>query len=642
MGEPVSGKQGTDDAPAGERVPGEQIRQRARDGDQAAACRTLGELLERAAGSAKGVRFLDREERASFHPYAELHERACQVGSALRALGVAPADRVAIILPTGPEFYDAFFGALLAGAIPVPLYPPVRLGRLDEYHGRTASLLRGCAVRIVLTDSRTSRVIGRAVAPAGPALGVEIVAGLREGGPGRALRRHDGSQAGAMAPVLPHTNDVAFIQHSSGTTGLPRPIRLTHRAVLENVQAIRTRILEAFPESAGFQHGAVSWLPLYHDMGLTGCVLTAMAHPVDLTLIPPEVFVARPASWLRAISRYRATVSGAPNFAFALCADRIRDDELTGHDLSGWLVALNGAEPVSAGALRRFASRFAELGFRPSALTPVYGLAEATLAVTFSDPASPAQERSFDREALVREGMARPAETDGVRLVSVGRSLPGVRILIADESGIEPAENVRAVGEGIVGRVLISGPSMMDGYEEPASDTRPHPPQGWLDTGDRGFLLEGELFLYGRAKDVIVLRGCKYAPHFVEHALDGLAGVRKGCVAAVGLPAEPDGEERLVVLLERSRDARPGDDGELASSAHRRVAAATGLVAAEVVILEPGTLPRTSSGKIRRVEARSRYQSGELTPSSGVNALFLLREMARSRRALGRLPSKPT
>ena len=620
----------------GERGPGKRER------EQASSIGTLGELFERAAGSAKGVRFLDREERARFYPYAQMYERAARAGAALRARGIAPADRVAIILPTSPDFYDAFFGALLAGAVPVPLYPPVRLGRLAEYHAGTASLLRGCGARMVLTDVRTARVLGRSVASARPDLGVHTVASLRADGRGHGLGRRVDAGSGGSFPAAADVDDVALVQHSSGTTGLPRPIRLTHRAVLENVRAIRTRILEAFPERAGHEHAVVSWLPLYHDMGLAGCVLTAMAQPVDLTLIPPEVFVSRPATWLRAISRYGATVSGAPNFAYALCADRIRDEELAGHDLSSWLVALNGAEPVVAGALRRFTSRFAGFGFRPAALTPVYGLAEATLAVTFSDPASPVREGSFDREALVRDGVARPAATDGVKLVSVGRPLPGVRLLIADESSIETTMNARAVGEGVVGRVLVSSPSMMDGYEGSASGAPPHPREPWLDTGDTGFLLDGELYLYGRAKDVLVLRGCKYAPQQVEHALDGLAGVRKGCVAAIGLPSEEAGEEQLVVLLERARDARRSDDEALAENARRRIAAATGLVPGEVFILEPGTLPRTSSGKIRRAEARRRYEIGELSPPDRVSGLSLMRELVRSRLALARMDPKPT
>ncbi len=572
---------------------------------------TLLNLLTRAAGSSLGVTFLDRDERATVHPYAELMDRAAHTGAALRSLGVRPGDRVAIILPTSPEFYDAFFGAVYIGAVPMPLYPPVRLGRLEEYVSRTADLLRGCVTRIVLADARTAGVIGRSVAAAEPPLGLRTVDGLRCGG----------ETIGATEPHAADPDEVAFIQHSSGTTGLPRPIAITHRAVRENVRAIRNRLLDAWPESDGRRHAAVSWLPLYHDMGLTGSLLTALAHPVDLTLIPPELFVARPAIWLRAVSRYRGTVSGAPNFAYSLCADRVDDEDLKGHDLSSWLVALNGAEPVTAGALHRFARRFGRFGFRAEALTPVYGLTEATLAVTFSDPARRFSEGTFDADALAGEGVARPTNGAGVTLVGVGRPLSGIEVRIRDEAGGNAED-------GLLGRVLVRGPSVMalDG-----------PPGSWLDTGDTGFLRDGELFLYGRAKDVLILHGQKYAPQVVEQALDLLPGARPGCVAALGVPGDDERGERLVVLVERSRGEPAAGDQELARSAHRRIVTQTGLVPDRVVILEPGTLPRTSSGKIRRLEARRRYLLEALSPPDRGSVFKLVREMLRSGLALVRL-----
>ncbi len=572
---------------------------------------TLLDLLVRAAGSSLGVRFLDRDERGTVVPYAELLERAVRTGAALRSLGVRPGDRVAIVLPTSPEFYDAFFGAVTIGAVPVPLYPPVRLDRLGEYVARTADLLRGCGTRIVLADARTAGIIGRSVAAAEPPLGLRTVNGLR--------RR--GGTVEPMEPFVADPDQVAFIQHSSGTTGIPRPIALTHRAVSENVRAIRNRLLDAWPELDGRRHAAVSWLPLYHDMGLIGSVLTSLAHPAELTLIPPELFVARPGIWLRAMSRYRGTVSGAPNFAYSLCADRVSDEELKGHDLSNWMVALNGAEPVTAGALHRFAERFGRFGFRPEALTPVYGLAEATLAVTFSDPARRFTEGTFDADALARDGVARPANGVGVTLVGVGRPLPGIQLQIRDDAGAEAED-------GRLGRVLVRGPSII----------APDGPSGtWLDTGDMGFLRGGEFFLYGRAKDVLILHGEKHAPQVVEHALDRLPGARPGCVAALGVPGSDERGERLVVLLERSRGEPTAGDQELARSAHRRIVAHTGLVPDCVVILEPGTLPRTSSGKIRRLEARRRYLLDALSPPDRPSVFSLVREMMRSGLALVRL-----
>jgi fatty-acyl-CoA synthase len=600
---------------------------------------TLIALLERAAGSNRGVRFVDRAERAYFFSYAELYERAIRTAEALRLAGLGPGDRVAMVLPTAPGFYDAFFGTLLAGCVPAPLYPPVRLGRLDEYHRRTASLLRGCGARMVLTDARIRRVLGRSVASAAPDLGCLTLGQLSQadgsagagGGSGSPLGQADVS----LARAQPRPEDIAFIQHSSGTTGHPRPICLTHGAVVANVRAIQARILASYPEDGEEPHTAVGWLPLYHDMGLIGCVITSLAHPVDLTLIPPELFVSRPAIWLRTISRYRATVSPAPNFAFGLCADRVRDDELSGVDLSCWRVALNGAEPVTPAALRRFIDRFAPFGLRESALTPVYGLAEATLAVTFSDPLEPVRTETFHRERLARDGRAVPAE-DGLALVSVGQPLPGVDVRIVGD-GADAVPGRRAEGEGALGRVQIRGPSLMRGYHRLPRETEAAVHGGWLDTGDTGFVHGGHLFLYGRGKDVIVLRGCKYSPEQVEHALDGLVGARPGCAAAIGTVPEGADAEELTVLLERVRQGNAADDEALASRARRMIVERTGLVPARVGVLEPGTLPRTSSGKIRRAEARRLFLAGQLRSPARVNRLTLLREMVRSRLELARI-----
>ncbi|MDX1394935.1 MAG: AMP-binding protein [Gemmatimonadota bacterium] len=589
---------------------------------------TLPGLFERAAGSAKGVRFLGADDDAPLRGYAELLERARRTGAALAALGVVPGDRVAIVLPTGIGFYDAFFGASSIGAVPAPLYPPVRLGRLREYLDRTAGMLRGCRARIVVTDRRIARVIGRAVAAAGPPLGLVTLERLVADG---------GEPSGSGRPAVPersaepHPDDVALIQHSSGTTGRPRPVRLSHRAVLANVDAIRARLREAHPEPRD-EHAAVSWLPLYHDMGLIGCVITAMAHPVDLTLIPPERFIARPAAWLRAVSRYRATVSGAPDFAYSYAAERVTDAELEGVDLSSWLVALNGAEPVTAGAMERFASRFAPFGFRRSALTPVYGLAEATLAVSFSDPSAPYRTIRLDREALVRDGVARPLATGpdptASTLVSVGTPLPGVTVRVVGPDGADTAE-------GVVGRVLVGGDSLHEGYDDELDCTGPI--LEWLDTGDTGFVLDGELFLYGRARDVIVLRGSKYAPQDIEHAVSRLDGVRAGCVAAIGAADAPGHEEQLVLLAERARGRASTGDDALADSLRRAVVSTTGLECGRVVILEPGTLPRTSSGKIRRGETHRRYLAERLDGPGSAGPVTLLGEAVRSTLALARL-----
>lgn len=565
---------------------------------------TLLQVLERAARSEFGVRFLDREEKEGFFTYRDLKARAEGVAGGLEAMGLRPGDRVALILETSPSFYDAFFGTLLAGGVPVPLYPPVRLGRLDEYHERTAAMLRAARCRVVLTESAIRRVLGRTMATVEADLGCVTMQDL----PRRDARRVD---------VRP--DDLAFIQFSSGTTLAPKPVRLTHRQILANVEVILDAIRRLSPEE-NVVHSGVSWLPLYHDMGLVGFVFGALALPADLTLLSPALFVARPATWLRAISRYRATVSGAPHFAYNLSAERIRDAELEGVDLSSWRLALDGAEPVTPSVLRRFIERFRPYGFREEALTPVYGLAEATLAVTFSDPLRPFESETFDRAELTRH-VAHPAR-EGTALVSVGKPLPGYELKIVGEEGSEAPP-------GQVGRVWVRGPSLMDGYDGLPETTAEVMHEGWLDTGDTGFFHVGNLYLYGREKDLIILRGRNYAPQDVEQALEGVPGVRAGCTAAVGVVPEGGASEVLVVLVERRPGRRP-TEAELTRALRERILDRTGLVPEKVVLLRPGTLPRTSSGKIRRNETRRLYLKDALTPPRPVNAVRMAGEMIRS------------
>jgi acyl-CoA synthetase (AMP-forming)/AMP-acid ligase II len=360
-------------------------------------------------------------------------------------------------------------------------------------------------------------------------------------------------------------------------------------------------------------------------------VLAAIAHPGSLVLIPPEQFLARPALWLRAISRHRGTISPAPNFAYALCAERIPDSELEGVDLRSWCVAMNGAEPVTPVSLDRFLSRFSRCGLDPAALTPVYGLAEAALAVTFSEIGRPFARERFDRDALYRDGRARVA-ADGHELVSLGRPLEGFALRIRSEAGA-------LLPEGCVGEVEVRGPSLMRGYDGLPEATAAAFRDDWLATGDLGFLHAGELYLCARAKDVIVLRGRNHAPQDVEQAASEVPGVRTGCVVAVGLVPDGGAGEELVVFAERARGDRSQDLEERVRS---RVVSRTGLVPASVRVLPPGTLPRTSSGKLRRAETRRLHQLGALRGPARVGlprlTLAMLRSalgFARSRRRVG-------
>ena len=560
-----------------------------------------------------GLRFLDRHGRPDMHPWAAIVARARTTAGRLIATGIGPGDRVALVYPTGPAFFDAFFGALLAGAVPVPLYPPVRLGRLDEYHPRTARMIEVAGASLVLTDRTILRLLGPAIEQAKPALGVLLLEGLNEGSPTHAEASPD---------------QLGLVQFSSGTTGEPKAVALTHHALMAQTHALQTRMLRAFPEDEHCEHSGCSWLPLYHDMGLIGCVFPALVHGASLTLIRPEHFIARPATWLRALSDHKATISVAPNFAYALCTERIQDAELDGVDLSHWRIGLNGAEPVAPSTLMAFVERFSQWGLRAETLSPVYGLSEAALAVTFSDLERPFTTRHYDREALATRGEATPDET-GRAHVSLGRPLPGFEVVIRGGTG-------EALPERMQGHIWARGPSLMQGYLSAPEATQDALQDGWLKTGDLGFFDEGELFVTGRAKDLIILRGRNHEPQVIEEAVQHVEGVRRGCTAAVSTLHEGDATERLLLFIETPREGQAPDPETLTNRCTQAVRERVGLTIDQIVILSPGTLPRTSSGKIRRAETLARHQSGMLTAPEPVSWWRLTRHLIHSAKALRR------
>ena len=569
---------------------------------------TLVHALRAARGHPSGVTFVDLAERERRIPWGEVLERAERVAGGLAGRGVRPGDRVAIVLRTGPEFLDAFFGAWLAGAVPVPLYPPVRLGRLDEYARSTARSIARSGARLVVSAGAVRRVLGEAVVAAGPELGDADVADL-DGAP----------------PDLPEAepDDLALVQFSSGSTVDPKPVAIRHVAITAQLTALEREV------EPGERDVMVSWLPLYHDMGLVGALLGAVWWPGPLALIAPEHFLARPALWLRAISRHRGTLSPAPSFAYAYCAERVRDADLASCSLASWRFALDGAEPVSGAALRRFAARFAPHGLDPASLVPVYGLSEATLAVTFSRRGAPLEGRRVDPVALAREARLAPGSRE---IVAVGRPVAGVEVEVRDASG-------RPAGEGRLGRIFVRGPSVMAGYLEDPEATRHAVVEGWLDTGDLGFVADGSLHVHGRVKDIVIVRGANHAPDEFEDALAGLPGLRRGCAVALGVESEGEGEG-LVVLAERARGVAEDQDAALAAAAREAVIERTGIAPREVRILAPGTLPRTSSGKLRRQEALRRLETGTLAPAGRGGLLSLALAAARSELARLRAPRR--
>ncbi|WP_338873735.1 fatty acyl-AMP ligase [Myxococcus stipitatus] len=550
--------------------------------------------------------FVDAAEREEVMPFAEVYRRAKRTAGGLLRLGVREGERVALLLPTSPAFMEAFFGTMLAGAVPVPLYPPVRLGRLEEYHRSTSRMLQVTGASLVLTDSRVRLLLGPSVEMSRPRLGCLTV--------------EDVSRGDEPGEVAVKPDALALIQFSSGSTVDPKPVALPHAALMAQVMALEV----AMPLPTDAPRVGVSWLPLYHDMGLIGCLLSALHYPGNLVLIPPEVFLARPALWLRAVSRHRGFVSPAPNFAYGLCLKRVKDAEMEGLDLSSWKHALNGAEPVSAETLQRFAQRFERWGFSARALRPVYGMSEASLAVTFPPEGRGPRVLGVDSGVLAREGRV---ESGARMMVSVGAPVAGFEVEVRDEKG-------GVLPERQVGTVFTRGPSLMAGYYGDAVATRRALTlDGWLDTGDLGFIADGELYLTGRAKDVVIIRGANHAPQAFEEPLQSVEGVRTGCAVALGFTPEGGEDEALLILAERSG---PEADAGVEERIRAAVVAATGVRPHTVKMLESGTLPRTSSGKLRRGEALRRYLAGELLPPKKVGMVGMAVEMARSALAMAR------
>ena len=557
---------------------------------------TLSHALKAASESGdRGFWFIDRKENERRYTYSLLWKNAQRFAQHLRQTGVQDGERVAIILPTCEAFLDAFFGCHLANAVPVPLYPPVRLGRIDEYLERTQAMLRGCDAKMIVSNKRVLRIVGRRLSEALGSLVVLDVASLQT------------SSTATSAPTLPTGNQIALVQFTSGSTSDPKGVALTHAQLLANAQAVAAHI----PKTPGSPIVGVCWLPLYHDMGLVGCVCVAALVSGNLALLGPETFLQNPSLWLRAISRHRAIISPAPNFAYGLCVDKIADDQMQGVDLSSWRMALNGAEPLAPRVLERFNARFSKWGLRPEALTPVYGLAEAALAVTFSQIDLPYIVSRYDRAAMA-EGLAERGGT--MDLVSVGRPLDGYRVQVRDKER-------NALEERRVGHVWISGPSLMEGYVSPRGAAVQ---DGWFDTGDLGFIDEDNLYITGRDKDIVVHRGKNHAAHDIEHACDEVPGVRKGCVVAVS--SIDDAGEHAYVFAE-ARDPRP----TLANECRKAIRSHAGIDIERIRIVAPGTLPRTSSGKLRRHETLRRYENGTLNAAPVPSTWTVIWEMIKDR-----------
>ncbi|MBK4737588.1 AMP-binding protein [Noviherbaspirillum pedocola] len=519
--------------------------------------------------------------------YRGLLQRAQDMAGGLALHGLQPGQTVALMLPTGVDYLAAFFGVMLAGAIPVPIYPPARIAQLEDHLKRHRHILGNAGASMLISVPEAAQVT-RLLQAAAPSL--------------RTVLTPDELAAAHAAPMRlrPRAADTAFLQYTSGSTGDPKGVILAHANLLANIRALGcaadVRVDDVF----------VSWLPLYHDMGLIGAWFGSLYYGIPLVLMSPLDFLARPVGWLHAIARRGGTISAAPNFAYELCVRHIDDAAMQGLSLDRWRLALNGAEPVSAATLEAFARRFAPFGLRREALTPVYGLAECSVGLAFPPAGRGPVIDCVDAALLASEGNA-VAAREGVtarRLVSCGAPLPGHEVRIVDESG-------RELPERRVGRLEFRGPSASAGYYRNSAATRALFRNGWLDSGDQAYLAQGEIHIVGRVKDVIKRGGRNLYPYDLEDAVGGLPGVRRGCVAAFAAPGAEGAGERLVVVAE----TRVTDEARRAVLEENIRGAALDIIGSpidEVVLAPPHSVLKTSSGKIRRLACRDAYLQGRI------------------------------
>ena len=519
--------------------------------------------------------------------YAQLLERSQQVAAGLVEAGLKRDETAAIMLPTCDDFFYSFLGTMLAGGIAVPIYPPARPDKIEEYVRRQVQILANAEVRFLISFERV-KAVSQVMRLSLPTLRqVTTVAALRDG---------------AAAVLDADPAETFFIQYTSGSTGNPKGVVLSHSNVIANVKGIGWGV-QARPDDV-----VVNWLPLYHDMGLIGSWLFSLYHAFPITVLSPLAFLSRPERWLWALSDSRGTLCPAPNFSYELCARKITDDALEGVDLSRWRVAINAGEAVLPATLERFAKRFEPWGFRSESYIPCYGLAESSVALTFPPINRRPVIDSIRRDVFEKEGRAVPAEAGDenvVRFVANGVALPDHEIRVAGADDNE-------VPERVCGRILFRGPSKTAGYfRNPEATAAVTSAGGWMDSGDLGYKANGEVFITGREKDTIIKGGHNISPQEIENAAAEVPGVRRGCVAAFGISDQDTGTERLIVVAEtRTRDRT--ELNRIEAEVIRVVGQEAGTPPDQVELVPPQTIPKTSSGKIRRNETRKLYEAGEL------------------------------
>lgn len=528
-----------------------------------------------------GISFADSSGNLKNVTTADLISQAQKFAGGLRKFGVKETEPVILVMTEPHSAIIAILGCMIAQCPPTPVYPPLNLAAISGFLKFITHVAARSSATFVIADPQPYGILGNVTKDSPPICGVAQFSDV---------------MMNAQALEIPTSSpDTAFLQFTSGSTSTPKGVMVQHSGLAANLEMIRTA------SHMDSNSCVVTWLPVYHDMGLIGTVLNAITLPCKLVVLPPIVFLKHPKLWLELITRFRGTHTAAPNFAYGLCARRISDRN--GIDLGSMTTFICGAEPVLPKTMEDFVNHFVDAGLNPASLVPAYGLAEATLAVTFTPYLRGLKTDRVDIEALTagRTALRLDDEANTVRIASCGVPMPGLSVRVISEDGQQLTE--RKIGE-----IQVSGPSVSAGYIGDEITTKESKTDdGWLKTGDLGYLADGELYVCGRIKDVIVVAGKNYHAHDLESAAAEVSGVRTGNVVAFS-SKNHDGES--VVVIAETRDEQRS--AELGKEIRNHLAKTIGISPDHVVVVPPATLPKTSSGKLKRSETKLLYEKGEL------------------------------
>ncbi len=541
--------------------------------------------------TSKGYTFTDRDSDGEFYSFERLREEAMRRAAHFRSYGLKKGDRLAMVVPDGEDFVPTFLGAVWAGIVPVPLYPPLSLGKLDSYVDTLIAILNKAKPTHLVTNAKVQTILWGGVSKVPSIKGVITTEELKGPAP----------EGMSTEKAQVTDDDLCFLQFTSGSTSTPKGVAVTHANLRANAWAI---MRDGLKTDTDVDHG-VSWLPLYHDMGLIGFVVSPLFHRVSVTFIPTMTFVRNATIWLRTIHRVKGTITFAPNFAYALAVKRAKPEQIASLDLSSMRHFGCGAEPINPVTMRAFTDTFAPSGLKPSMMLPSYGMAEATLAISFIGVEDSLTTDVVDGDAYQQDRKAVPADPELLKtgraqeFVNCGKSFSKHEVGAFDDAGKRQPD--RRIGE-----LWVRGPSVAKGYYEDTEATERTFGNGWLKTGDYGYLVDGNVFITGRKKDLIIINGRNYDPQRLEWIVDELPEVRKGSTVAFSRPG-PQSEELVIAIESRSKD-----EAALIELVKQKINENMQLTPADVAIAPVGSLPKTSSGKLQRAKTRQQYLDGSL------------------------------